>query len=195
MGTYHKKTALVIDGPDVYATCRALGVDIDYKALRQHYEETCDLRMAFYYAALHDIEKYPPLRPLTDWLSYNGYTVVTKPAREYQDETGKRRVKGDMDVEIAVDMVELAPFVDNVVLFSGDADFRRLVEALQRQGVRVTVVCTITTIPPMVSDELRRQADRFVDLADIVKHFARAETRLRPARQIQGERIRSFAPG
>ena len=114
---------------------------------------------AFYYTALIEDQEYSSIRPLLDWLDYNGYTVVTKPAKEFTDSTGRRKVKGNMDIELAVDMMELAPHVDQIVLFSGDGDFRPLVEAVQRRGVRVSVVSTISTQPPMVADELRRQAD------------------------------------
>lgn len=194
MKNYQKKTVLFIDGANVYAACRALGVEIDYRALLLYYEKACDLRRAFFYSAILETEEYSPLRPLTDWLSYNGYTVVSKPAREYHDESGRRRVAGNMDVEIAVDMVEMAPSVDNMVLFSGDSDFRFAVEVVQRRGVRVTVVSTIKTNPAMIGDELRRQADQFVDLADIVHHFTRTDTRARSAWQSQDERVRFFEP-
>ena len=64
-------------------------------------------------------------------------------------------------------MLEIADRADHVVLFSGDGDFRRLVESVQRKGVRVTVVSTVKSQPPMASDDLRRQADSFVDLSDL----------------------------
>lgn len=192
MESHRKKTGLFIDGANVYAACRALGVEIDYKALLRYYEDTCDLRRAFYYAAILETEEYSPLKPLTDWLSYNGYTVVSKPAREFYNEAGNRRIVGNMDVELAVDMIDIAPRLDNVVLFSGDADFRRLVEAVQRQGVYVTVVSSIKTTPAVIGDELRRQADRFVDLADIVHHFNRADTKSPPPREAEDERAQSF---
>src|SRR6202020_1774025 len=122
---------------------------------------------AYYSSAVLETEEYSPLKPLTDWLAYNGYTLVTKPAREYTDRSGRRRVKGTLDIELAIDMLELADKIDHAVLFSGDRDFRRLVEAVQRRGVRVSVVSSIRTSPPMVADELRRQADQFLELAEI----------------------------
>ena len=72
--------------------------------------------------------------------------------------------KGNMDIELTVNAMELAPHVDHIVLFSGDGDFRPLVESLQRQGVRVSVVSTVRSQPPMIADELRRQADNFIEL-------------------------------
>ena len=125
------------------------------------------LLRAFYYTALLENDEYSPIRPLVDWLNYNGFSMVTKPAKEYTDSMGRRKVKGDMDIELAVDAMELALRVDHIVIFSGDGDFRPLVESLQRQGVRVSVVSTIRSQPPMISDDLRRQADNFIELDDL----------------------------
>ena len=121
-----------------------------------------------------DDQEHSSLRPLVDWLDYNGYTMVTKPAKEFTDAMGHRRIKGNMDIEIAVDMMEMGRKVDHIVLFSGDGDFRRLIEAVQREGVRVSVVSTLRTSPPMVADELRRQTDAFIDLQDLAPQIARA---------------------
>lgn len=158
------RLALFIDGSNLYAAARALGFDIDYKLLRQEFERRGKLMRAFYYTALLETEEYSPIRPLVDWLNYNGFTMVTKPAKEFTDSMGRRKVKGNMDVELAVNAMELAPRLDHIVLFSGDGDFRPLVESLQRQGVRVSVVSSIRTQPPMIADELRRQADNFIEL-------------------------------
>jgi len=179
----HEKCALFIDGANLYAATRSLGFDIDYRRLLDFFAARSNLIRAYYYSALLDTEEYSPLKPLTDWLAYNGYSLVTKPAKEFVDSQGRRRVKGNMDIELAIDMLELAPALDHAVLFSGDSDFRRLVEAMQRKGVRVSVVSTIKTTPPMIADELRRQADQYIELADIAPEFTRklAEHRLRPA--------------
>lgn len=173
MATPPERTALFIDGANLYAATRSLGFDIDYRKLHDYFDSKANLVRAYYYSALLETEEYSPLKPLTDWLAYNGYSLVTKPAREFTDTLGRRRIKGNMDIELAVDMLELAPRLDHAILFSGDADFRRLVEAVQRQGVRVSVVSTIKTNPPMIADELRRQADRYIELADIAPEFAR----------------------
>jgi len=168
-----EKIAVFIDGANLYATSRGLGADIDYKRLLKEFQNRGNLLRAFYYTALIEDQEYSSIRPLLDWLDYNGYTVVTKPVKEFTDSTGRRKVKGNMDIELAVDAMELASHVDHIVLFSGDGDFRPLVEAIQRKGVRVTVVSTISTQPPMVADELRRQADVFLDLAELMPRIGR----------------------
>ena len=162
------RLALFIDGANLHGAARSLGIDIDFKRLLEEFRKRGLLMRASYYTALTEDQDYSPLRPLVDWLDYNGFTVVTKPAREYTDRDGRKRYRGDMDVEIAVDMLGIAARVDHIVLFSGDGDFTALVEAVQRQGVRVTVVSTVKSQPSMTSDDLRRAADSFVDLADLV---------------------------
>ena len=162
-----ERLALFIDGSNLYAAAKSLGFDIDYKLLRQEFMRRGKMLRAFYYTALLDNEEYSPIRPLVDWLNYNGFTMVTKPAKEYTDGQGRRKVKGNMDIELAVNAMELADRVDHIVLFSGDGDFRPLVESLQRKGVRVSVVSTIRSQPPMIADELRRQADNFIELDEL----------------------------
>jgi uncharacterized LabA/DUF88 family protein len=168
-----EKLALFIDGANLYSTARALGFDIDYKKLLNEFSKKGVLVRAYYYTALLEDREFSPLRPLVDWLDYNGYTLVTKSAREFTDAAGRRKVKGNMDIEISVDVMEIAATVDHIVLFSGDGDFRRLVEAVQRRGRRVTVVSTLRTQPSMVADDLRRQADHFVDLVELQPLIAR----------------------
>ena len=168
-----EKMALFIDGSNLYAAARGLGFDIDYKRLLDLFAQKGQLIRAFYYTALVEDQEYSPIRPLVDWLDYNGYTMVTKPTKEFTDAAGRRKIKGNMDIELAIDVMEMAQHLDHVVLFSGDGDFRRLVDAVQRKGVRVTVVSTVRSQPPMVADELRRQADSFVELADLEKEIAR----------------------
>jgi uncharacterized LabA/DUF88 family protein len=168
-----EKIGLFIDGSNLYAAARSLGFDIDYKRLLDVFREYGQLIRAFYYTALVEEQDYSPIRPLVDWLDYNGYTMVTKPTKEFTDTLGRRKIKGNMDIELAIDVMEMAPHLDHVVLFSGDGDFRRLVEAVQRKGVRVTVVSTIRSQPPMVADELRRQADNFIELNDISARIMR----------------------
>lgn len=179
-----ERLALFIDGSNLYAAAKALGFDIDYKLLRQEFERRGKLLRAFYYTALLENDEYSPIRPLVDWLNYNGYSMVTKPAKEYTDSQGRRKVKGNMDIELAVDAMKLAPSLDHIIIFTGDGDFRALVNALQEQGKRVSVVSTLETKPAMVADELRRQADEFVDLADLEKHICRDRNgRPAPVRQ------------
>src|SRR5712675_1165672 len=162
-----ERIAIFIDGANLYSAARGLAFDIDYKRLLELFSTKGRLIRAFYYTALAEDQEYSPIRPLIDWLDYNGYTMVTKPLKEFTDAYGRRKVKGNMDIELAVDLMEMADRTDHVVLFSGDGDFRRMVEAVQRKGVRVTVVSTIRSVPPMVADELRRQADNFVELQDL----------------------------
>ena len=168
-----ERVGLFIDGANLYAAARSLGFDIDYKRLREEFAGKGRLIRALYYTALVEDQEYSPIRPLVDWLDYNGYTLVTKPTKEFTDAMGRRKVKGDMDIEIAVDMMELSGALDHIVLFSGDGDFRRVVEAVQRKGVLVTVVSTIRSQPPMIADELRRQADNFIELQDLETLIAR----------------------
>jgi uncharacterized LabA/DUF88 family protein len=174
------RVALFIDGANLHATARTLGFDIDYKRLLNEFEGRGLLR-AFYYTAIIEDQEYSSVRPLTDWLSYNGYTVVTKAAKEFTDAIGRRKVKGSIHVELAVDAMYLADQIDQMVLFSGDGDFRSLVEAVQRRGVRVTVISTISSQPPMIADELRRQADVFTDLVELQSSLAR-DPSARPSR-------------
>src|SRR6201986_3397779 len=161
------KIALFIDGANLYATAKTLGFDIDYKRLLTEFQSRGTLVRAFYYTAIIEDQEYSSISPLIDWLNYNGYTVVTKATKEFIDASGRRKVKGSMDIELAVDAMELAEHFDQIVLFSGDGDFRSLVAAVQRRGVRVTVVSTVATQPPMIADDLRRQADVFIDLMDL----------------------------
>ncbi|MEH2568827.1 uncharacterized LabA/DUF88 family protein [Bradyrhizobium sp. AZCC 2289] len=174
------KLALFIDGANLYATVKALGFDIDYKRLLQEFQGWGTMVRAYYYTAIIEDQEYSSIRPLIDWLDYNGYTVVTKTTKEFIDATGRRKVKGNMDVELAVHAMELAQHIDHLVLFSGDGDFRPLAEAVQRRGVRVTVVSTIASQPPMVADELRRQADDFIDITEL-KPFVSRDPSERPA--------------
>ena len=173
--SHFKKTALFIDGANLYATAKSLGFDIDYKRLLKEFQGKGTLLRAFYYTALIEDQEYSSIRPLIDWLDYNGYRVVTKPTKEFTDAGGRRKVKGNMDIELAIDALELAPYIDHMVLFSGDGDFRSLVEAMQRRGVHVSVVSTISSNPPMVADELRRQADEFIDIVTISNRVGREQ--------------------
>ena len=168
-----ERIALFIDGPNLYSSSKSLGFDIDYKSLKGLFSDKGRLIRAMYYTALREDQEYTPIRPLVDWLDYNGFTMVTKPAKEFIDSMGVRKVKANMDIELAVDVLEMSKHLDHLVLFSGDGDFRSMVEAVQRRGVRVTVVSTMRSQPPMVADELRRQADNFVELGDLIDDIAR----------------------
>jgi len=168
-----ERIALFIDGANLHATAKSLGFDVDYRRLLKEFQSRGNLLRAYYYTALVEDQEYSSIRPLIDWLDYNGYAVVTKPTKEFVDSLGRRKVKGNMDIELAVDAMEMAEHLDHIVLFSGDGDFRSLVEAVQRKGVRVSVISTITTQPPMIADELRRQADEFIDLVHLASKIGR----------------------
>lgn len=177
-----ERIALFIDGANLYATAKSLGFDIDYKRLLGLFRQKGQLVRALYYTALAEEQEYSSIRPLIDWLDYNGFSMVTKPTKEFTDSTGRRKIKGNMDIELAVDAMLLSENLDHIVLFSGDGDFRSLVAALQQKGKRVSVVSTLQTQPPMVADELRRQADQFIDLSDLEDQVGRAPG-ARPVRE------------
>jgi uncharacterized LabA/DUF88 family protein len=168
-----EKMALFIDGANLYATTKALGFDIDYRRLLKEFQGRGYLIRAFYYTALVEDQEYSSIRPLIDWLDYNGFAVVTKPVKEFVDASGRRKIKGNMDIELAIDALELAPHIDHMILVSGDGDFRSLVEAMQRKGVKVTVVSSINTQPAMIADVLRRQADDFIDIVSLMPRIGR----------------------
>jgi uncharacterized LabA/DUF88 family protein len=190
-----EKTALFIDGANLHATAKSLGFDIDFGSLLSHFRKNGNLLRALYYTAISEDQEYSSIRPLIDWLDYNGFSMVTKPTKEFRDAIGNRKVKGNMDIELAVDAMRLAPQLDHIIIFTGDGDFRALVRALQEQGKRVSVVSTLETKPAMISDELRRQADHFVDLADLEPHISRANRpapRQRPPAQAPPARFDEF---
>ena len=186
------RIALFIDGANLYATAKSLGFDIDYKRLLKEFQSRGKLIRAFYYTALVEDQEYSSIRPLIDWLDYNGFAVVTKPTKEFVDALGRRKIKGNMDIELAVDAMEMAEHLDQIVLFSGDGDFRSLVEALQRKGVRVSVVSTNSTQPAMIADELRRQADEFIDLIHLMPKIGRDPSER--TQRHQDRRVPTVAP-
>jgi uncharacterized LabA/DUF88 family protein len=173
MSPVSNKIALFIDGANLYATAKTLGFDIDYKRLLKEFQSRGTLLRAFYYTAIIEDQEYSSIRPLIDWLDYNGYKVVTKPAKEFTDSMGRRKIKGNMDIELAIDAMEQSETVDHLVIFSGDGDFTNLVEALQRRGRKVSVISTMATQPPMIADDLRRQADHFIDLLSLKAEIGR----------------------
>jgi len=169
----NERLAIFIDGANLYATAKALGFDIDYKRLLALFRTKGQLVRALYYTAIIEDQEFSSIRPLVDWLDYNGYTMVTKPTKEFTDGLGRRKIKGNMDIELTVDAMRLVEHLEHIILFTGDGDFRALVAAMQMRGCRVSVVSTLQTQPPMVADELRRQADQFIDLADLETQICR----------------------
>ena len=183
----NEKTVVFIDGANLYATARGLDFDIDYKKLLAMFRNRSDLIRAYYYTVLIEDQEYSPLRPLVDWLDYNGFTVTTKPAKDYTDLSGNRRIRNSINNDLAVDMLEIAERVDHIVLFSGDGGYRRLIEAVQRQGTRVTVISTVANNAAIIADELRRQADSFIDLSTLRDDIARARSSQSPAQADDNE--------
>src|ERR1700758_988686 len=96
----NERIALFIDGANLYSAARSLGFDIDYRKLLEEFRKRGVLIRAYYYTALVEDQEYSPIRPLVDWLDYNGFTLVTKPAREYTDREGRKRYRGDMEIEV-----------------------------------------------------------------------------------------------
>ncbi|GJM02483.1 MAG: NYN domain-containing protein [Rhodomicrobium sp.] len=168
-----ERTALFIDGANLFSTAKALSFEIDYHRLREHFKKRCRLTRAHYYTVLSETQEYSSIRPLVDWLDYNGYTVITKPMKEYKDQNGRRKCKGNIDIELSVDALQLSDHLDHIILFTGDGDFRCLVEALQQRGKRVSIVSSLASHPPMIADELRRQADEFIELQDLEDDICR----------------------
>jgi len=195
MTASQSRIALFIDGANLYSTAKTIGFDIDYKRLLREFQARGELLRAFYYTAVVEDQEFSSIRPLVDWLDYNGFTVVTKATKEFVDSSGRRKVKGNMDIELAVDAMELAEHIDEMILFSGDGDFRSLVEAVQRRGVRVTVVSSVASHPPMAADELRRQADVFIDLVTLQPKVGRDPSeRAAPREPRGGAKFRTGAP-
>jgi len=180
MFSHNERVAVFIDGASLYATAKALDFDIDYKKLLLLFKSKSSLVRAYYYTVLIEDQEYSPIRPLVDWLDYNGYTLVTKPAKDYTDSTGRRRIRNSIDVELTVDVMEMAGKVDHIVLMTGDGSYRRLIEAVQRLGTKVTVISTVSVSPPLIADEIRRQADSFVDLASLRGEISRQHSGGRP---------------
>ncbi len=169
-----ERIGLFIDGANFYAAVRALNIEIDYAKLLEEFRKRGRLVRASYYTALVDDQDFSPLKKMVDWLDYNGFTIITKSAKEYIDpSSGKKRTKGDMDVNIAVDALQAAQWLDHIILFSGDGDFCPLVKAIQSKGVRVSVVSTTLSNPPVASDDLRRVADTFIELGDLAQLLTR----------------------
>jgi uncharacterized LabA/DUF88 family protein len=169
---YNERTALFIDGADLDATCKALGFHVDFKKVLELFRSTTRLIRATYYALYSEQQEYSPVRPLVDWLGYNGYMTVSKSAKEISDAAGRHFVANSIAVELTIDAIQLAPSLDHVVLFSGSADYRSLLAALQKSGRRVTVISSRKAAERSVSDELRRQCDQFIELDDLQDRIA-----------------------
>lgn len=174
------KAALFIDGANLYLTSRSVGFDVDFRKLLAYFKIKTRLIRAFYFTAIPEEGEHAVIRPLIDWLEYNSYSIISKPAKEFTDAYGRRKIKGNMVVDIAVQAMQIAPYIDHIILFSGDGDLRCLVEAVQKKGVFVTVVSSIASHPPVLADELRRQANEFIELASLKSELGRDAAGLPP---------------
>lgn len=167
---------VLIDGSNLYESARATGIRIDYKRLLALMNEDGTLLRSYYFTALRDKSIQAPLRATVDWLSHNGYVCVTKATKEWDEPVTRfneqgvqvtemvRKIKGNVDVDIVTYAFKCAHLVQEIYLFSGDGDFTIMVKELQeRYALKVFVVSSIG----LVSTELRRQADKFIDLSNL----------------------------
>lgn len=168
-----ERLGVFIDGANLHVATKSIEFDIDYKKLLSFFADNSQLVRAAYYTAVSDDPDHAGIKPLIDWLAYNGYVLVTKPAKEFVDQSGRKTLKGNMDMEMAVDILAMADSLDHVVLFTGDGDFRAVVEAVQKKGCRVTAISCTKTRPPLAADELRRQVDSFIELSDLESEFGK----------------------
>jgi uncharacterized LabA/DUF88 family protein len=167
-----KTTAILVDGSNLHAAYTALGLtSVDFKRAREYFGPVFK---ACYFTALPPKDETSTLRPMVDFLEYNEWTVYQKEWKQFTDAQGVTKTKGNMDVEMAVVAMRIAPCVTHTVLFTGDGDFQFLVRELQQcYNHHVTVVSTIKSRPAMCADLLRRQADTFIDLVDLHAHVGR----------------------
>jgi uncharacterized LabA/DUF88 family protein len=172
-----ERVGLFIDGAHVYSECRALGFDIDFKSLLDLFREKGRLVRAVYYMAVHEGEgDRCPFQPLLDWLAYNGYSTVIRRHRGL-GHSGRDEADNGLDVELAVNVMQFSGALDHIVLAAGNGAFRSLVAALQDCGKRVSVLSTLAIKPVIIDDDLRRQADHFIDLADLEMDICRVAAR------------------
>ena len=171
------KVAIFIDGSNLWQTCRNLNMKINFKQLREWAAEQNTIWLGYYTGLVSNRDEENPLIKMTDWLSYNGYIVVKKQASTVNsnDSDEERIIKGNIDVDITVDMMLMAENVDTIILFSGDGDFIPVVEAVQRK-YGVYVICVSSTKPVnIVSGELRRKVNQFIELDDLRETIAYAD--------------------
>lgn len=164
-----ERVSFFIEGANFYAAAKTGNVTVDYRKLLSHFEDNSIFKRAYYYTAVAEDQEYNSIKPLLDFLEYNGYSLVTKPLKEFIDGQGRRKTKGSLDVEMTVDMLNACKFSDHIVLFSGDSDFLPVIQEMKRNGIRVTVVSHMET----VADDIRRAADRFVNLMHVAPLIGR----------------------
>lgn len=158
----YDKVAIFFDMSNLYFAARDLGVRIDYTKLLDFLLNGRRLYRAYAYMAVAPEDS--TAIPFLTWLRRNGFRVVTKPLKRFSDGT----TKGDLDMELAVDLLSQAPYIDVAVIVSGDGDFTYLVDRAQRLGLRVEIAST----PRYTAIELLEIADRYVDLEASLQIFA-----------------------
>lgn len=165
-----RRVAIFIDGVEFDETLRCIDGAVDYRKLLGAFQEHGRLLRAYYYAPT-DEQALISMRPLLDWLTYNGYQVRVKGDGEHSERRSRQRSRS-MSIELAVDVLELAPHLDTIVLITGDDAFKPLVAAVQARGITVSVVSTLKSKPAMVGNALRRQADEFIEIVSMLPRIA-----------------------
>ncbi len=154
---YFERVALFMDLGNLYFAARKLNIRVDYTRMVEVLTKGRRLLRSFAYAGVDP--QSPESQGYLTWMKRHGFRVVTKHLRRFPDGTAK----ANLDVELAIDMLTIAPHVDTAVLISGDGDFVRLVEAVQFKGVRVEVV----GLAEMTAIALIDAADTFTELAEL----------------------------
>jgi len=157
--------AIIIDGASIHSASQSVDLQIDWHTFLTEFQNRGHLIRAIYATPIFEDEgEHNPLRPLIDWLDYNGFTTITRTARKEADDNGRFRIKnGNIHVDVTLAAIRLAKKADHIVLFSGDGSYEPLVKELKRMNVRVSVCCAKKS----AADGLRRNADEFIDLEDI----------------------------
>lgn len=159
-----ERAAVFIDGYGTHYTCKSLGIEIDYRKLSELIRRQTTVIRNYYFTPLVEGQDFIAVKPLLDFLQYNGWTTVTRPYKEHYVST---------NTALAVTAMEIAPAIEQAIIFSGNGDFTPLIEALKRRGIHTTVASTVRSEQSYCSDDLRRAADAFIDLDDIRSAISR----------------------
>src|SRR5437660_819895 len=137
-----EKVALFVDAGNLAFMQKQLNIRIDFDMFLKFFKtrRTTVVYAGYYTAVKQDRNGNRPLQPLLDFVGDHGYSLVTKPTKSYTQDDGIEIIKGNMDVELTCDVLELTEFVDRVILVTGDGDFSELVRRVIKQGVPVTIV-------------------------------------------------------
>lgn len=166
-----KRIALFVDGSNFSVSLKAAGFRVDYQKIREYFAEMGDLVGSFYFTALPPRDEPSSIRNLTDSLQHKGWNLVTKEIKVFRDQP-IAKTKGNMDIEMVVKAWTLSNVITDLILFSGDGDFRAMVEKLQDVGVRVTVISYHSTdTRNMTSNDLRKAVHEFINLPLLRSEF------------------------